>query len=623
MRLLGLALALLSLVQGNPVQEAVGPPGPDSGGDSLQRSRTDAPRIGGRGAAPDTITSPADLWRGYDPTALPLEVETIQSWEEKGCRYEKLRFTGEIVNGGKVRVFAIQGAPKVGKSRPGILHIHGGGQTASLAWVKYWAERGYVCITFDFCGPWADRKEVTDWGPVTHANMAQAAGGFQVHPTPRESSWYHWTVAARRAITLLTQHPSVNPEKIGIFGISVGGNLTWMVAGSDKRVKAATAIYGSGYNYDRRKARWGFGDLSSDLALFKQTLSPEAHAVYVTCPLLHLDATNDFHAWLDYSDEILGAARGPVRQAFTPRYNHHIEPEQGADLARWMDWHLRGGKPFPNSPKVTIDLNTAGVPQAIVAPDHAADVQKVEVYYALGDKIPPARFWRRIETRRTERGKPTWEAALPVMDIWENLHVFTNVTYRSGVCLSSTQKHIIPAQLGPAAATLVWTPALAFGRDGVENWFYTAGYTDPNITSTYLRTGNDPVIGSYLTLNADLFGDPIDFTLSTHLVGDPQFTGKPGRALSFSVRGAFTGPGLTVAAIVNDWAPTARTYSARIEPGAIASGWQTIVLPLSRFVDPDGKPLPTWTGVERIELRGAASHKSPPCFAGFQWINTP
>jgi len=120
-------------------------------------------------------------------------------------------------------VFAIQGAPTAGKHLPGILHLHGGGQTASLAWVQFWAKRGYVCVTFDFCGPWDSRTEVTDWGPLSQANMAQAAGGLQVHPTPRESSWYHWTVAARRALTLLSQHPAVAPDRIGIFGVSVGG----------------------------------------------------------------------------------------------------------------------------------------------------------------------------------------------------------------------------------------------------------------------------------------------------------------------------------------------------------------------------------------------------------------
>lgn len=565
---------------------------------------------------PDTITFAKDLWKGYDPEALPLEEESLQSWQEEGCTFTKLRFTGEIVDGVKTRVFAIQGAPTGGKKLPGLLHIHGGGQTASLAWVKYWAKRGYVCVTFDFCGPWEKRTEFTDWGPIKHANMATANGGFQVRPTPRESSWYHWTVAARRALTLLAKHPAVDPKRLGIFGISVGGNLTWMVAGSDKRVKVAVPIYGSGYNYDDRKSKWGFPPLSDDLKTFKQTLSPEAHAPLVRCPVLHLDATNDFHAWMDYSYEILDAARGPVRQAFTPRYNHHIEPEQGTSLEKWMDWHLRDGKPFPATPRLRIALNSEKIPLAQIDMKETREVEKIEVYYALGDKIPPARYWRSAPV--SKKGN-RWEAVLPVMETSENLTAFANIQYTSGVCLSSNLAQTIPARLGAARATLRWSPRLEQGRDGLENWYFTAAYTDPNINATYLRTQTDNENGSYLTLQPELFGDPMTFNLSTHLPGDPQFRGREGSALAFWVKGGFTAEGLTVSVIENDWGPRSKTYSAQIAKPAPGSGWQEIVLPLSRFISADGKTLTDWKNIDRLEIRGAASKKEPPCFARFHW----
>jgi dienelactone hydrolase len=565
---------------------------------------------------PAAFISARDLWKGYDPEALPLEVESLQSWEEEGCTYEKLRFTGEIAEGVKIRVFAIQGAPTGGKKRPGLLHIHGGGQTASLAWVKFWAKRGYVCVTFDFCGLWEKRTEVTDWGPLKQANMATANGGLQIRPTPRESSWYHWTVAARRALTLLAKHPTVDPERLGIFGISVGGNLTWMVAGSDRRVKVAVPIYGSGYNYEDRKTRWGFAPLSDDLALFKRTLSPEAHAPLVRCPVLHLDATNDFHAWMDYSYEILEAARGPVRQSFTPRYNHHIAPEQASNLERWMDWHLRDGKPFPATPRLTIALNAENIPRAQVAVKEGREVQQVEIYYALGDKIPPARYWR---SAPVPQNAGRWEAVLPIMDAGDSLTVFANVRYRSGVCLSSNLTHAIPARIGPAKATLLWSPTLEHGRDGLENWVYTAAYTDPNISASYLRTQADGQYGPCLTLNTDLFGNPMTFNISTHLLGDPQFQGRERSALAFRVKGGFTEEGLTVSVIENDWGPRSKTYSARIEKTALDSGWQEIVLPPSRFVSADGKTLTDWKGVDRLEIRGAASKQEPPCFARFRW----
>lgn len=562
------------------------------------------------------MTSPADLWRGYDPEALPLEVEVRRTWSEEGCTYQALTFTGELAGGARTRVFALQGAPERGKRLPGVLHIHGGGQTASLEWVKYWARRGYVAVSFDFCGPWEKRTEFTDWGPIAHANMAQANGGFQVHPTPRESSWYHWAVAGRRALTLLARHPQVNPKRLGIFGISVGGTLTWLLAASDARIRAAAPIYGCGYNHDDRDIRWGLPPLSPDLRIYKQVLSPEAHAPYVTCPLLFLSATNDIHGPMDYAYDTLGAARGPVWQAFTPRTNHHVEPEQGRDLAHWMDWQLRGEKAFPHSPRVRLKLDAEGVPHARVTAERREEVRKVEIYYGLGDRMPQARYWRFATSVREDQ---VWQADAPVMNPWEPLVAFANVTYADGVCLSSNLARAIPGQLGKARATL--TPSLEWtqGRDGLEYWFFTSGYTDPTRDDTYLsieRTADPPA----LTLNPKLFGDSMNFSISTHLVGDPQFIGPPNATLSFECRGGFTSEGMTVTAYLHDWSPLARTFTATVLPAELSTDWKRVMLPAARFTDAGGQTLAGWAEVQRIAVKGGTARSAPPLFRKFRWM---
>jgi len=564
----------------------------------------------------EAIETPAALWHGYDPEALPLDVEVLRSWQEGDVNYQKLRFTGEVQGGVKTRVLAIQGAPAKVKRLPGVLHIHGGGQTASMEWLRYWTSRGYVAVTFDFCGQWPGRTEFTEWGSVSHGNMAQASGGFQVHPTPRESSWYHWALASRRALTLLSKHPQVNPQRLGIFGISVGGTLCWMVAAADPRVRTAVPIYGCGYNHDDRNVRWGLPELSPDLRIYKRTLSPEAHAPLVRCPVLFLNSTNDFHGPMDYSFETLRAARGPVRQAYTPRYNHHIEPEQGVNLGRWMDWQLKDAAAFPASPELRLTLDSSGIPTATVGTDKPGAVERVEVFYALRDRMPQARFWRTAPAS-LETGK--WRASLPVADPWHALHAFANVHYRSGVCLSSNLLHDIPGQLGPARATLEWTAELAHGRDGLENWFYTAAYTDPNIEWTILKVDRNEPAGPYLGLNPDRFGDPMSFSLSSHILNDPQFEGREGLSLAFDCRGAFTAEGLTVNLITNDWRPQTRTYTATVPAGSIRSEWSRVALSRERFVATDGQVLPRWQGVERIELRGQAARSGPPAFRTFHW----
>ena len=200
--------------------------------------------------ATTAITTSPELWAGYDPRVETLEIEILKSWDEGGVHFEQLYFTGETWEGRKVRVFAYRGVPSMGDALPGVLHLHGGGQTASLDWVRYWAGRGYISVSHDFCGsgPGRASDKVTHW-EAAPAYMADPAGPrSSLHPTARFNAWYHWILVARRALTLLEDHPRIDSKRLGVFGISVGGTLTWMVAGCDARVAAAVPIYGVGQN---------------------------------------------------------------------------------------------------------------------------------------------------------------------------------------------------------------------------------------------------------------------------------------------------------------------------------------------------------------------------------------
>lgn len=554
-----------------------------------------------------------DLWRDFDPEALPLDVEVIDSWEEGDLVFQSLRFTGEVIDGTPVRVYAIQGAPRDGTNLAGILHVHGGGQTASLDWVRFWAARGYVCVTFDFCGDWEQRAEFTDWGPLVHGNMAHAAGGFQLRPSVQDSSWYHWTLVSRRALTLLAQHPQVDPKRLGVFGISVGGTLTWIIAGLDSRVRAAAPIYGCGYNYDRRNARWDLLVANDDYNLFQRFLAPEAYAPYVKCPVLFLNATNDFHGLMDRSFETLAATDGPTWQAYSPRADHHIAPREGRALPLWMDWQLRDGPAFPQSPELSLAIGDNGVLFASVVCGDADRVSEVEVYYALGDDPPQARYWRTVPADVTNG---TAEAALPVMDIWEDLRAFANVTYDGGLCLSTTLQHAIPAQLGRARATLDWQ---AVWEDGASGWMFLGAYTDPNIDWTHLAQGVDDEIGPFVGFNLERLGDPVPVQLYTHILGAPQFQGRPGDSLAFLACGEYSDEGLRLTVIENDRTLHAKSYTTVVPAGEIGPEWSEVIVSLSQFVDADGHGPASWSAIDKLEVHGSVARDNPPRFAQWRW----
>jgi len=568
-------------------------------------------------AEEQSIHSPAELWQGYDPEALPLEIESLERWTEDGIQLEKLRFTSEVFEGGKARVLAIVGKKSGDNQQPGVLHIHGGGQTLSLDWVKFWTKRGYVCATYDFCGQWEGRKEFTDWGPLKHGNMAHAAGGFQVTPTPRESSWYHWTIAARRTLTLLTLQPEVDRERLGIFGISMGGTLCWSVAASDARVKTAVPIYGCGYNVDGQRTQWGFPKLTPELALFQRAVSPEAHAPYITCPILFLNATNDFHGWMDRSYDILAATPSPRWQAYSPRFNHHIAAAQGANLPLWMDYQLKDGAAFPRSPVITLSLDAAGVPQADV--DAADSPESVEVYYTLGERPAPNRFWRSAVVSGDGLHR---QAELPVVDSWEPIAAFANVHYASGVCLTTNLVSRVPGTLGKARATL--SPDVPLDeRLAAESWVYARAHTDPSLERTYLLVEHTSERPRVVRLNPAVFGEAQTIDISSHVVGDPQFRAPAGARLAFDYAGDFSDEGLRVTVTEHDWTPLAKSYAAAIPAKEPSDGWRTAELSLADFKLKDaGAPLASWNELDKINLQGTTKSR-PFRLANLRWIVEP
>jgi dienelactone hydrolase len=564
------------------------------------------------------INSPAELWQGYDPEALPLEIESLQRWTENDTAFEKLRFTSEAVEGGKVRVLAVVGKRGNGEPRPGILHIHGGGQTLSLEWVKFWTQRGYVCATFDFCGAWENRKEFTDWGPLKQGNMAHAAGGFQVRPTPRESSWYHWTIAARRALTLLASQPEVDRRRLGIFGISMGGTLCWSVAASDSRVKTAVPIYGCGYNVDGQRTQWGFPKLTPELALFQRAVSPEAHAPYIACPVLFLNATNDFHGWMDRSYDILAATPSPHWQSYTPRFNHHIAAAQGANLPLWMDFQLKGGPAFPRSPEISLALGADGIPQAQV--DAADSPARIEVFYALGNRPSPNRFWRSVNAEQTP-GR--WTAALPVIDTWEPLNAFANVHYDSGVCLTTNLVVRTPGVMGKARSTLSAHEPIE-PRLLAESWFYGRAHTDPFLERQYVLVESESDRPHVVRMNPEVFGETQTVDISSHAVGDPQFIAPANARLTFDVQGDFGAEGLRITLAEHDWTPLAKFYTATIANEGTPSEWRTIELSLEDFRLKDaGTSLATWDELDKINLQGTTPRSKPFRLANLRWSSEP
>ena len=564
---------------------------------------------------PDAIRTVDELWAGYDPRAEPLEIDVEKTWDEGAIRLERLRFTGETWDGAKVRVFAYRGAPREGSSLPGVLHLHGGGQTASLAWVRYWTGRGYVAVSHDFCGPHPMRKaeDVTDWAKAP-ARMADPNGPRSgILPNARSNQWYHWTLLARRALTLLERHPQVDKRRLGVFGISVGGTLTWMVAGIDDRVAAAVPIYGVGqntYTFPWQKPDDPIGD---DARAMRTLLEPEVYASRVRCPLLFMNASNDQHGRLDLGMRTLAlAASSPaLREVYSARDIHHIRPAEARDLPLWMDRHLKDeGPAWPESPKIRIEAASPG-PRVVVTADRPDDVESVTVHYGLTNPWPTSRFYRTAHAEK--RAGDEYAAAAPLVSGDDTIYAFANIGYLSGIVLS-TRLAVADAKALPGASPTLHRTALIDSMDNDDAWFWWAAGTDPLEPRPLFRSWTGPQGERGFTQ-----AEPGVFSFATNILGDPQFRYDGTQALLLDVLAEARPRDLTVDVTRHFFQPGQVAYKASPTLGEANDRWIALRLTPGDFRDAQGAPLSTWKGVDYLHLQGTSVGKATAAFKNLRW----
>ncbi|VTS08294.1 alpha/beta hydrolase family protein [Tuwongella immobilis] len=565
--------------------------------------------------APIVPQSVADLWRDFDPRNDPLETEIIREWQESGAIYRHVRFLVGHFKGHPARMAAIYGVPLGTMKRPAVMHIHGGGQRASLQEVKLLVRRGYATLSVNWGGSGTGKPPInapegaqpndpnTDWGAVDPSQL-NVPGYHSLRPGPKQwnenqehpknNNWYLLTLGCRRGLTFLERQPEVDPDRLGVHGFSMGGNLTMYVAGSDDRVKAAVpAVGGSGWGWEAHRFTAGTitpMSIQGNLDTFRRTLSFESYAPWIRCPVLHRSSTNDFHGWMDDVYRTNATIRhAATRFSWAPHLNHRFTPEVAVTMPLWFDQHLKGGPALPETPPSTLVLKTAGgVPQFRVTPvAHRWPISQCEIFYSVDDD-PRARFWRSAPARREG---DSFLADLPLHQTNLPLFAFANVRYQlpepidlgpgtgfaspvREVCISSLLHAATPEQLTTAHVRATAQPTTLLDD-------FSAGFRD------------------WYQLNA---GNPTHWEAWTRKVTDPMFRGPPGARLQLTLEMPKTNR-LTFLMMENEWrsyrGPRNQFLCEREIPGKI--GPQTITLGMDDFRNPQGT-LRSWNQIDQLGI---------------------
>lgn len=361
----------------------------------------------------------AGVARGDSPLkttpSIPWDVKAIQSasvpptWGkiEKGVR--EVYFPGEPYKGKPTRVFAYYGKPEGDGPFPAMVLVHGGGGKAFPDWVRHWTKRGYCAIAMDLAGH-GPIGRLEDGAP----DQADDTKFIDFSPeNPRDMWTYHAVADVIRAHNLIRSQKEVDPNRIGVTGISWGGYLTCIVAGTDDRFRVAVPVYGCGFLQEDSAWKGSrFDKMTPEhRGRWVKTFDPSQHVGRTGCPILFLNGTNDFAYPMGSYKKTFDLVQSPKTMSMRVRLPHgHIWTFGEVDA--FVDAVLKGGKPLAKVGELTIQGDKAST---IVSP--STGLREARFNFAKAEGPWQTREWKTVPAKivivEGKDNQKTIEARLP------------------------------------------------------------------------------------------------------------------------------------------------------------------------------------------------------------------
>lgn len=231
---------------------------------------------------------------------------------------------------------------------PTILYVCGhynrgrdGNKTALQEHGMWFARNGYVCLLLD------------------SLQLGEIAGKH--HGTYNLGRWWWHSLAytpagvecwnGMRALDYLVTRKDVDPDRIGVTGISGGGASTFWIAAADQRVKVAVPVSGMSdlESYISNKVINSHCDCMFLVNLYRWEWTTIA-ALVAPRPLLFANSDNDRIFPMDGNRRIIARLRqlykmygkSDLVEEFVSKGGHDYRPDLRMAVFRWFNQHLKG-----------------------------------------------------------------------------------------------------------------------------------------------------------------------------------------------------------------------------------------------------------------------------------------
>ncbi|WP_435019062.1 alpha/beta hydrolase family protein [Tundrisphaera sp. TA3] len=349
-----------------------------------------------RAQAPPPLPPAAEIrarfLKDLDRPRVPLDPreEDVPATGSEFAR-QSVSFASEAHPDGSIeRVPALVVKPRDGADRgrrPAVIALHGtgGNKEGMKPWLEELASRGFLVMALDgrYHGERAGGRPGTEaYNDAIVRAWRAKPDEPATHPLYYDTVWDVW-----RAVDYLQARPDVDPDRIGLMGISKGGIETWLAASADDRIKVAVPAIAMqsfrwGLDHDRWKARAntvraaheavarerGEPEVTRDtcLALWPKILpgildvydGPSLVRLFAGRPLLIVNGENDPNCPIEGAEIAFASAREAFHAAgaddrlkimVAPKVGHVVTPEQHRAILDWFTAWLKPTPPGGNS----------------------------------------------------------------------------------------------------------------------------------------------------------------------------------------------------------------------------------------------------------------------------------
>ena len=351
-----------------------------------------------------------DLSHVGDPTN-----PTIGSWQtlQSGAMMSRVTYFSETYGGSPVLIEALLYRPAGEGKFPAVILMHGSfGSAESMAYFgELLATKGYVALAVS--GP--GQGESTG-PPETNENRLNTTDG------PYYSYYYRLLYSAMRGITLLTELPFVDRDRIGATGASQGGLETLWLSALDDRVKAAVPIVAGGnFSFLVYQGSFASGHLPPGVTLtdsrgmlLMKYFDPLAYAARSQAPTLMLVGTSDEFFPIDSFNQTYSSLASEKAILMLPNTGHFVpKAEWVASAEVWFSKLLKGEGDFPEVSLVSVERNDSVI--LVKATGRSVDGMVLN----FRDGYP----WSRWETYPMNRTGQYWTVSLPLSAVDATVYV--------------------------------------------------------------------------------------------------------------------------------------------------------------------------------------------------------